>query len=294
MKLLLALVILIAHIQLFGEYPTVCSIFNKYIFSFALPLFFLFSGYFFTNKVADVSIPWSYSFPKIKRVLILYAVWIIPNLLTVYLRFRGTSIQYILSSVFFSGVYMASWYLNAIIWCMIIVTVISKLAPKLYIYFAILVGLILYLIARGIIPDYINLLQIVTTHSFVGGLIFFSLGALLSKVKIPLLINIPLFFGAFALYMFNIEVILSLILIVFSLGVFLFQYAPSGSVQVGRAFRVSSTIIYLGHPALMIVLRHVVSTNPIVVLIIVLSVLMLLSYLVMHYEKKYPLLAYLY
>lgn len=292
----MALIIVIGHINLLWECDSIRFFFDRYIFPLVLPLFFLFSGFFFIPSKQDGSlvISWSDSARKIKRIVVLYLVWLIPNLPTVYLKLRVMDAAGVVSTILFSGVYMASWYLVALVWCMIVVTLLCHITKHYYLVFSIVLGLILILLSQGRIPDYLHIIDILTPYSIVRGLLYFSLGVLIKQIFIPKVVTvIGLFVSALLIVFCDFPYSLTaFIFVIFFFGDSLLSLFPSGSVVLGKFLRNTSTIIYLGHPVLSISLHHYFSCPPVVVFIIVFIVLTSFSYVVFRYEKKYPILSY--
>lgn len=166
----------------------------------AVPLFFLFSSYFFAEKLkgcreADEGKAW---IAFLKRIAGLYLFWSVV-LLPITLRtnshyFSGSlfkKVSYYIGDMILGQTFGASWYLSALVICVSLLFFLRK--RQLWIYY--LSGVISYVICcfgtnyLGLLPEQGILMKILDIYpgafylSFPAGLLWVGLGKLLSDYK---------------------------------------------------------------------------------------------------------------
>lgn len=292
LKLLLAILIVMLHSNIFpnSDDNSFGSFLHKYIYVLVLPLFFSFSGFFFHNHTI-ASFPWK----KIKRVILLYLFWVIPNSPTIYIKYNAVPFGHILSGILFSGTFMTSWFLNAIIWCMIIDSLLSYLSPKVSFIGSGCVAIVSFLISNGVLvlPESVSNFFWMP-FCFIPYYQYFFIGRLcrmFSMNRTIVYISFVAILFAFLTSSLNHYMFW---LLICSICLLLTQGLPFVENPIGVLFRKMSTIIYLSHPFVMISIKHLVGYMSYGVFLVVLVALFILSISIIKLEPKIPILKYAY
>lgn len=271
-KVILALFIVMLHSPVLTANDEV----NKGIagiYSIAVPLFFCFSGFFFRKTGSKCG-------KTVKRILILYLFWLIPSFpLILGQRFNEdlTIIQYIQQFVFSSS-YSVSWYLVAMIWCVIICYITRKLNPSIVFIIAVFLYTlcVCHLWLRQLVADTFICSLIMgyqkvfgtVVWSFPQGLIYFLIGYNFDENKVKnknssWLWTIGLLSLSLVLYFCEIYCVefttgertrgyMMMPLLVYSIfNASIYFSHPTMYVEEGKMLRNVSTLLYLSHPIIM-------------------------------------------
>lgn len=265
-KVILALFIVMLHSPVLTANDEV----NKGIagiYSIAVPLFFCFSGFFFRKTGSKCG-------KTVKRILILYLFWLIPSFpLVLGQRFNEdlTIIQYIQQFVFSSS-YSVSWYLVAMIWCVIICYVTRKLNPSIVFIIAVFLYslCVCHLWLRQLVADtFISSIIMgyqkvfgTVVWSFPQGLIYFLIGYNFDENKVKnknssWLWTIGLLSLSLILYfceIYSVEFttgestggyVIMPLLVYSALNASIYFSYPTVYVEEGKMLRNVSTLLYL-------------------------------------------------
>ncbi|MDD6011322.1 MAG: acyltransferase [Oscillospiraceae bacterium] len=146
LKFIMSLFVVATHTQLLPAYiyPWV---------RLAVPIFFVFSGYFFFTKLSLIDSEEEKKravFHRVKHIVFLYLFWLIV-LFPLVLHIRGyvalgfsRGILEFLRDLLFSSTFQGSWFLSALIWSTIIVCFLGRKCSNRFLF---LLGFILYMLA---------------------------------------------------------------------------------------------------------------------------------------------------
>lgn len=268
-KVILAVCVVLLHTPPIFE----SELINTCLYSIcdvAVPLFFAFSGFFFNKTGCNTK-------KTVLRLTTLYLLW---TLISIYMVMgqlfnQGLTLPQILKSLLFSHSFNVSWYLVALIWCVLISKFTEKWHPVFR--FVLAIGLYTMCIADLSFQSYLTnsfICQINDIYkwifgtvcwSFPQGLIFFFIGYyaesfISEKSKVNKQNILVLFFSLILwiteiIYFKNSDIIsgapgmLSMPLLVFSIIVIVLKSCvPMPFIIEGKILRNISTLLYLSHP----------------------------------------------
>ncbi len=311
MKFVCALLVLMSHCSPLGFYAAELNYYLVNLsFRFAVPFFFICSGYFFFKKGATL-------LPYIKRILSLYFIWTM-----IYILFQ-LPYEITLAKIrdfLFYGSFFHFWYFPSLIVSLIFVVLLAKI---LDIRIIIAISAVLYLF--GSMGDmYGNLFAhapvvgkwLLVYRNFAptrDGIffpsIFISLGAYFAK-KPPNERNKKyLLFGLGVSFLFFVfEFILgtqkgwmvdrNMPVFIVPVASFLFALClmvKGGDAKTGVFLRRMSTVIYCSHILVALyVSEHLHINNQIVIFLLILGITLALSVLIVLKSKRLPGLRKLY
>lgn len=270
LKVVFAIGVVLIH-----SMPVVDSVFvNSCLYSIcrvAVPLFFCFSGFFFSKGTSVIHV--------IKRILLLYLFWAIVQFPLVLNQFTSLTLLQAIQKILFVSTFPISWYLTSLIWCVLLTNVFSRFKPITII----LIAIFLYIMCITEFGWYRTLFQetwidnfnsIYKTffysikYSFPQGLIFFIIGyygkslVRLNKTIVYLLLIVGLLcYSGESIYLYGKEALESTVsmfsipLLILSLFILILKSCKvTQYIKAGRLCRNVSTLIYLAHPILLIML----------------------------------------
>lgn len=197
---------IIGHCSLFGD--TV----RYMIFSFHMPLFFIFSGYFFRNKPIKVVV--SSGIERLVKPYLIYAI--VMEVLLKLLNMKGyiTGLIEILfahggpkhTMIFPTETYLgAIWFLMAIFWCKIFYAIICKIC-KNNIYLSVMIAFAISWLAIYVGKYLLNMPFGILTGA--SGLAFYGVGPILRNVSSKFLyITIPIWLVAVLSHLTNVDMV---------------------------------------------------------------------------------------
>lgn len=250
LKLILAILIIAAHTQLFEEFPIIHQIIGP-IEGSAIPTFFAISAYLFYQRISNcTSNNESYAILKknIKRLLTIFCIWYILMLPMTYFRFFSVAtIKETIYAILLTCTFNGYWFFKALI----INTIILYLCrnKKSLIVSSILFFLIYIYWAYNYIFSYCSI-PISPYYSFYYHTFYFYIGALIAryqssihcpKISILLILYIGTTILSYNLLLYPIcRIIIPILLIL------LFkQLANTLSKQVLLKMRALSILLYV-------------------------------------------------
>ena len=175
-KIFLSIMVMLPHLYpIFADRPFLSDITSYGITRIAVPSFFLINGYFLANKLSD----WKKLIPYLKHLSILYLVWTL-----IYLPYNfayNVTIEQVIYRIFFL-VYFHLWYINALIYVVIILHFIVRCmsSKKGLFLFSILCFFMAYFFQDNAVIFKVSFYQ---TGFFIG-LCFVSLGYFLGQTRL--------------------------------------------------------------------------------------------------------------
>lgn len=305
-KLIGSIMVVMIHTQ-----PFYMTDLNYYVFclcTMAVPYFFVISSYFYYKNGQQ----WKY----IKRLLILYVVWLIIELPIVYYRFFHNDDTFVFNITkllrkFISGsLFPGSWYLMALMEGMIFIKIIQRWLNNWWLLFISGIFYVLCLLSSSYsflvenVAIWVTLNKWITFgNSFFVGVIYIVIGKILSERKLQ---NKNILLGFFfILWIIEFSLLKSdykntgcfLILPVFTF--LLVVKSLNSQIQidpiVSNIIRKSSTLIYLFHFIAVFVFSHLFKMHlGIVLFVLTLFVSVLFSIFICKFADKHRILRYLY
>lgn len=269
LKVLLAIGVVLIH-----SLPVTDSVsINSFLYSICrigVPLFFCFSGFFY--KGASI-------FHFVKRVLLLYIFWIIVQFPLVLNQFTSLTLLQAIQKIVFVSTFPISWYLTSLIWCALLINVFHRFKPLTIFFIAAFLYVMCvtefgwyYNVFQGTwIEEFNGIYKVIfysIKYSFPQGFVFFVIGYYgkswmrLNKTIVCLLLIVGLLcYAAESIFLYDKSALestvsmFSLPLLIFSIFVFILKSCKATHyIKAGRLCRNVSTLIYLAHPVLLIML----------------------------------------
>lgn len=269
LKVLLAIGVVLIH-----SLPVTDSVsINSFLYSICrigVPLFFCFSGFFY--KGASI-------FHFVKRVLLLYVFWIIVQFPLVLNQFTSLTLLQAIQKIVFVSTFPISWYLTSLIWCALLINVFHRFKPLTIFFIAAFLYVMCvtefgwyYNVFQGTwIEEFNGIYKVIfysIKYSFPQGFVFFVIGYYgkswmrLNKTIVCLLLIVGLLcYAAESIFLYDKSALestvsmFSLPLLIFSIFVFILKSCKATHyIKAGRLCRNVSTLIYLAHPVLLIML----------------------------------------
>ena len=182
-KLILAILIIAAHTQLFEEIPIIHQIINP-IEGSAIPTFFAISAYLFYQRISNcTSNNESYAILKknIKRLLTIFCIWYLLMLPMTYFRFFSiATIKETIYAILLTCTFNGYWFFKALIINTIILYICRN--KKTLIASSILFFLIYIYWAYNYIFNYCSI-TISPYYSFYFHTFYFYIGALIARYQ---------------------------------------------------------------------------------------------------------------
>lgn len=260
LKFILCIMIVAVHAEFLWEYEiikTIVTHFNRVSIFFAISTFL-----FFSIAKNDIK---KRLFHFLKRIIILYIVWEIIYFPYTWNQFYSfASAKEIIFAILFTGTYGISWFLKALMWGTIILTII----PRKYT----LIATILFSLI-SIFPIYENLPIQVSNwyYFFIPHLWSMAVGKLIAENKKHFIFNQDKFIyilGFLCIYLMSFIPIPKMTLFCRLFYPFLliplFMHLHFINVEASKTLRKMSVIIYLVHMLLIYVLKEkvtLISTN---------------------------------
>lgn len=269
LKVVLAIGVVLIHSLPVAD--SICT--NSLLYSvcrIAVPLFFCFSGFFFSKGTSIVHF--------VKRILLLYAFWIIVQFPLILNQFTSLTLLQTTQKIIFVSTFPISWYLTSLIWCAILTYLLSRFKPLTIITIAALLYVMCvtefgwyYNLLQGTwVEDFNSIYKIVfysIKYSFPQGLLFFVIGYYgkslinLNKTIVCVLLIIGLLcYSGESIFLYGKNALestvsmFSLPLIILGLFVLILKSCKATDyINTGRICRNVSTLIYLSHPIILII-----------------------------------------
>lgn len=313
-KFIAAFFVISIHSQPF--YGTQADYYYNCLAVAAVPFFFCISSYFFFLKNADIK-------KYLKRMSTLYITWFIIELPFVYLRFRNypTTSECITSftkGLLLQNTFYASWFLTASIESILLVYVFNKYLGKLKSMIAVLAiyivglagsmysGVVLDLPQGHTIVEFLK--NICASQSFIVAVPYVWIGMLIAKhgkinyrlknLQITLLLIVIL--GASEAYLcknicYGKTVSLCMPLFIFYLSNLALSLNVSISNKISMYLRISSILLYLIHPVVILVLNHFMHIPMGGVLFLLTTMItVIISFSIVLLSNRYVILRHLY
>lgn len=321
MKLIASIMIFALHCQAFsdlGHFSFIWELLSRW----GVPYFFIASSFFlFNNHTDSVQVAQKY----ISRILILYLIWFIFNIPSIYvLRLHeqdltnlNTWLVFIKNSLL-SSTFTGSWYLLSCVFCALVIPYISRIFnTKVLIFISSIVQLLCVFssIYVGILPNFIQ--RILNFLNFplnvFGGMLYFSLGKWLAENKNYFLKkskNIYLIIILCSYILYVLEILISkktglysisdqaFSLIPLSFCLFIVSLQSTLKLKKAKMLRKASTIIYCAQSNILIfasALRKIFHIdNSLFVFFLSCIVMMIIVSIIMFFQsqKKYKLFQY--
>lgn len=259
MKVILACLVVVLHSNPSYYVAIICNM--------AVPLFFSFSGFFYSRSNKSVTL-------FVRRIFVLYVFWLIVQWpLAFPMIKKSETIIDIVKQIIFSSSYPVSWYLIALIWNAILLTILKRLGLMV----VLLVSGILYVMCVAdlgwheyfrctILHSFNEMYKYVFKNiawSFPQGFIFFAIGYYMKadRSKNFYILCSLCAMGLYFLENYYVEyhhlskmaaALFSMPLLAYGLtGLCLKLCSSTSYFERGKLLREISTLIYLSHPFLM-------------------------------------------
>lgn len=311
LKFLMALIIVNIHANLKNVVSdTVFFYLWEYVNSLAVPVFFVLSSYFLFKKMREVEncAGFKLIFHYEERLIKLYAFWIIilmPVILVFwhpeYLSSSFMVIPLFIKNFFLGYQFGASWFFGALIVGVPIIYFISYAVNE---KIALVISFIIYVYLYMDIDEK-NFFQIYEKYirtpvlSFPAGLLWISLGALLSNPKVitvkeRLNLVMVIIWGAVSVlagtYFYCYDFLFRIISVLFIVEGFS-RYKIT-DLKKCRNMRIFSTHLFCMHFSLVAFLQHFLGEHEVIITLLVISICFILS-LVIQKLEKYKYLSFL-
>lgn len=311
LKFLMALIIVNIHANLKNVVSdTVFFYLWEYVNSLAVPVFFVLSSYFLFKKMREVEncAGFKLIFHYEERLIKLYAFWIIilmPVILVFwhpeYLSSSFMVIPLFIKNFFLGYQFGASWFFGALIVGVPIIYFISYAVNE---KIALVISFIIYVYLYMDIDEK-NFFQIYEKYirtpilSFPAGLLWISLGALLSNPKVitvreRLNLVMVIIGGAVSVlagtYFYCYDFLFRIISVLFIVEGFS-RYKIT-DLKKCRNMRIFSTHLFCMHFSLVAFLQHFLGEHEVIITLLVISICFILS-LVIQKLEKYKYLSFL-
>lgn len=311
LKFLMALIIVNIHANLKNVVSdTVFFYLWEYVNSLAVPVFFVLSSYFLFKKMREVEncAGFKLIFHYEERLIKLYAFWIIilmPVILVFwhpeYLSSSFMVIPLFIKNFFLGYQFGASWFFGALIVGVPIIYFISYTVNE---KIALVISFIIYVYLYMDIDEK-NFFQIYEKYirtpvlSFPAGLLWISLGALLSNPKVitvrkRLNLVMVIIGGAVSVlagtYFYCYDFLFRIISVLFIVEGFS-RYKIT-DLKKCRNMRIFSTHLFCMHFSLVAFLQHFLGEHEVIITLLVISICFILS-LVIQKLEKYKYLSFL-
>lgn len=278
-KVVMAILVVCVHTEANRYFSdTAC-----YFLNIRMPLFFMFSGFFFAP-----GFKLGRSLRHLLPMLALYTALSWPLL---KFNYAGVPPFEAIKRLIFSGTYSVTWFVVALMWCMAIVAAFNRLIKNTPLRLTLLLTLsiFLYILALSVEP-YHSLLDatwigpVSRTYkqifasifwSFPRGLLLFAIGAIFRKYNLRFPLPAAALLTLAGLTIFTAELMIdrqigipvmqiSATLPIATLSVFALILAfcrPSNTWKVGALCRQYSTMLYFIHPMMIFTLGHLGMTS---------------------------------
>ena len=287
-KFLCSFLVVAIHIAPFGEqtasdfYTNLNFAFQQGICRIAVPLFFIFSGFFLYKKTPANNFSFAPTKKYVCHIALLYLAWTV-----IYLPISILNIRYFPDGVmagislyikrfFLLGSYIQLWYLNALMVSVLLVSFLlyKKYSPKkiliisaiFYVigllgdgYFGVLDAMTRGTFMQGTVNLYFDVFE-TTRNALFFGFFFISIGMVLANTKrsfstkksLALFICslILLLIEAFTLWHFDISFEHNLLVASVPCAVFCFMFLETLEVKdrkIYKTLRTMSSLIFFGH-----------------------------------------------
>ncbi len=304
-KIIASFFVVFIHVPFPGEFGTAVKAFS----GFAVPLFFIISGYYSYNLIVNENYKKLFSrVISLLRLLIISlavysALYLVINGIEAYVSYLYTIKTYIVFFVFtnFENEFFTPlWFLPALIYCYIVMMVLTRIKMTKLIRFMPLLLLVNVVLTDFVFKKY-ECSAIITRNFLITGCPFFSLGFLAKENEESLEKKSSAFYAAllgvcFILFLAFYLVLKTPTAFVFTFAAILFLLSLKTRKAVNSPFLTSvlsdlSTYIYVSHWAIWICVSLLgLSENnplsPIVVLIISIAVSMIISVFLFLFRKK--------
>lgn len=287
-KFICSILVVIIHVPPFGkqESTNIFSYLNFVLQSglcrMAVPLFFVFSGFFLYKKTPLVKFSMQPTKKYLTHILQIYVIWslVYLPLSTIVIMRNSKDILYglikYIRNFFLIGSYVHLWYLNALIIAVIIVSFLlyKNVSPKKILYISLVFygfgllgdgyfGIISPLLNLPVIGEIIRLyfkIFVYTRNGLFFAFFFVSLGMILSTENKLLSAKKALFLFLVSLLMmctesmllktFNIAKDFNILLFAIPSTIFCFMFLESLNLKdrkIYKSLRVLSSLIFFGH-----------------------------------------------
>lgn len=277
-KVVLALMIVAMHTGLPGEMPHTVQRIIEPLLEIAVPLFFVFSGFFFARKMN-----WRQTSSRILR---LYAFWLLLSWPLCFNNYEGLTVIECIQKTIFSGAFNVAWFLVTLLWCTVItgMTLRSKKHWTLRFVALSIVATVLYIMCissfcypqmaefepLGFLMRGYRTLFFTINWSVPHGLLFFLIGVGIYHYRIRMktgwawsLLILSLIFFAFECYYLSVyglkhrnpSAAFSVPPLAIAILMTMLCYCrPTPTAARGKLMREYSTMLYLAHPMIMFLL----------------------------------------
>lgn len=305
LKFLMALIIVNIHANLKDVVSgTVFLNLWEYVNSLAVPVFFVLSSYFLFKKIREVEKRAGFKliFHYEERLIKLYSFWIItlmPAILVFwhpeYLSSSFMVIPLFIKNFFLGYQFGASWFFGALIVGVPIIYIISyAVNEKIALVISFIIYVYLYMdidekIFFQIYEKYIR----TPVLSFPAGLLWISLGALLSNPKVitvrKRLNQVMVIMGGgvsvlVGTYFCSCDFIFRIISVLFIIEGF--SRYNIADLKSCRNMRIFSTHLFCMHFSLVAFLQHFIGEHEVIITLLVISICFILSLVIQKLEKN--------
>jgi len=326
-RYIFALIVVGIHLDIFIDINTKTFLFlSQYFLRVALPFFFLTSGYYYIKNVLKGKVIFK---KRLKSILYIYLIWTIIYYIISFLKNVVVSNYpiktYLLERImffFFNGSFYHLWYIPALIYTMIIITIVYKLFGEKGIKIFAIISLVFYLFgifgsAYYNIGSSIKILKVIyDTKAFLifrgifcMGFPYFSLGYFIIKITEnfhTLVKKTYKFIIGFVLLLYVIEIYFLVFILewIERPQLFFMLYPFTGAifivllmnplykkVEVASYCKKQADFVYFSHP-LFILLTYTIARiiginiNTIMVFFITILLLLIISYIYIKYGNN--------
>lgn len=286
LKFIASILIVIMHANLFYHVNQSVQFYAvQMVARWGVPFFFAISSYFLFSKSENGNITFDQLMKYVKRIMILYGVWLIVGIVPhvhneIYLKGvsnLSTWLVFIRNTIL-ASTFMGSWYLTSSVFSAFLIYFLSKKMSNKWI---LLICFVVYALCtltstyRNLLPQSVNNFIATyygsTCNNLLGGCLFFAIGKLIAEKrekissvpKLYYLIGSIVFYG---LYYLEISLLkkygilgttdMSLLLIPFTFCFISLVINVNIKIKGAIVLRKASTIIYCSHGAIMFVSKN--------------------------------------
>lgn len=279
--------------------------FTQMLGRIAVPYFFAISGYFYIKALqANKKV----FLKQVKRIGIVYLVWTIIYLPMLIEKFGFHNIKGMLKDVVFNGSSYQLWYIPALVFAYVVITVMYKSGVlKYFSYFSLclyVIGVLCVAYSQTDVLKNIGIFQQIISHRYFNifrrfvlfGLPLFNMGYFIDKIN-EKISNKKVYIASAVLFvLFFVEqlavirtdgkTIMTFVLypFIFCIFVLCLRFPNIGNNTLASVCRIYSNLLYFSHVLIYKIVSSIIIINP--VLFFLLPVVMVIPFVYIIY--KYP------
>lgn len=305
-----ALLVALQHVPVYYEQLydiPVWYFFTQMLGRIAVPYFFTISGYFFIKALqANRNV----FLKQVKRIGMVYCVWTIIYLPIIFKNYGFLNIKVVLKEFFIYGSSYQLWYIPALVFAYIVITVMHKCGVlKYFSYFCLClyaIGVLCVAYGQTDILKNIEILQHIISYKHFNifrrfvlfGLPLFSMGYFIDKINekisnkkvyIATVVFLVLFFiEQLAVIRTNGKTIMTFTLYPFILCIFVLclRFPSIGNDRLASVCRIYSNLLYFAHVLIYEIVSNIAIINPVLFFLLAVFVVIPFVYVIYKYPKS--------